>query len=306
MSSASGLRTWIPVLFLCLIILAPRPARTEESEILVLVSRRIRPYLQAVDGLTQTLKAAGHPFQVIFIEETKGGVPESLRPNPAGRIEVAVGPEAGRLLKESSPPPDRFFFMMILDSENVFAETPGACGVSLRIPVSRQLTEIRAALPEIRRIGILFDPDHNSDFFSNARTIGLGLGLSIVPLEVQSRPEIPVAIRTDPHDVEAIWLIPDRTVITESVVQFIIKEALLRRTPVIGFNRFFYESGALLSFIIDYREVGRQTGRLVVNAIETNRCSSMPPEYRMWMNARVRRRLEVKIGDPFGGNGHEP
>lgn len=306
MSSASGLRTWIPVLFLCLIVLAPRPARTEESEILVLVSRRIRPYLQAVEGLTQTLKAAGLPFQVLFMEETDAGGPDNLRPLPGGRVRIAVGPEAGRRLKESSPVPDRFFFMMILDSENVFADTPEACGVSLRIPVSRQLTEIRAALPEIRRIGILFNPDHNGDFFAAARTIGLELGLSLVPLEVHSRREIPGVIRTDLDDVEAIWLIPDRTVISESVVQFIIKESLLRRTPVIGFNRFFYESGALLSFIIDYGEVGRQTARLVMETIETNRCSSMPPAFRIWMNARVRRRLEVKIGDPFGGNGVEP
>ncbi|MFP4308346.1 MAG: ABC transporter substrate-binding protein [Desulfococcaceae bacterium] len=271
------------------------------------MSRRIRPYLQAVEGLTQTLKAAGLPFRVVFMEEEPdAGEPEDVRPLPGGRVRVAVGPEAGRLLKESSPDPDRFFFMMILDSENVFAETPRACGVSLRIPVSRQLTEIQTALPEIRRIGILFNPDHNADFFAAARTIGLELGLSLVPLEVHSRREIPGVVRTDPGDVEAIWLIPDRTVISESVVQFIIKEALLRRTPVIGFNRFFYESGALLSFIIDYGEVGRQTARLVLEAIEADRCAIMSPDYRVWVNARVRRRLGVKIGDPFGGNGREP
>lgn len=39
--------------------------------------------------------------------------------------------------------------------------------------------------------------------------------------------------------MDALWLIPDRTVISESIVKYVIKEAFLRKVPVIGYNRFF-------------------------------------------------------------------
>jgi putative ABC transport system substrate-binding protein len=78
------------------------------------------------------------------------------------------------------------------------------------------------------------------------------------------------------------------------VVQFLIKEALLRNIPVVGYNRFFYESGAALAMVFDYRELGGQTGRLVLRALRSNICQSEAPDFHAWLNRKVLDKLGME------------
>ena len=85
--------------------------------------------------------------------------------------------------------------------------------------------------------------------------------------------------------------------ISESIIQFIIETALLNHVPVIGYNSFFYESGAALSFVFDYQELGEQTGDLIMKLIETGVCSRPDPKFSMWVNRKTIQRLDIPLGD---------
>ena len=85
--------------------------------------------------------------------------------------------------------------------------------------------------------------------------------------------------------------VADATVISETVVQYMIKEALLRTIPTVGYNRFFYESGAALAFVFDYRELGRQCVGEALRILAGGKCRATPPAFEMWLNARVLRNL---------------
>ena len=41
-------------------------------------------------------------------------------------------------------------------------------------------------------------------------------------------------------------MIPDQTVISEKIVQYVIKQALYHKKGVIGYNSFFIRSGAVV------------------------------------------------------------
>ena len=87
--------------------------------------------------------------------------------------------------------------------------------------------------------------------------------------------------------MDALWLIPDRTVISESIVKYVIKEAFLRKIPVIGYNRFFYETGAALAFVFDYKELGQQCAKKALSILSGKNCLSTPPLFHVWVNAGV-------------------
>ena len=301
MPYAFGVKLLLAVL--CSVFLGAADLHGEESgapKAAVLVSRNIRPYIEAVEGMNSVLsEAVNAKIQVFRLEKFK----DKMRAVLIRRLVeekfdlfVAVGPEAaGFAWEETGSERAVRLYSMVLNPQKVSGRTETACGIPLNIPAQRQLNMIALGLPAIERIGLLYDPRYNSEFFRKAAAEASFLGLKIVPLQVLSKKDIPVILKQHWKDMDALWLIPDQTVISESIIQYIIREALFENTPVIGYNRFFYESGAALAFVFDYEEIGRQTGRLAVNMLNGKACGREVPVFHVWLNLRVIDKLGISV-----------
>jgi putative ABC transport system substrate-binding protein len=126
--------------------------------------------------------------------------------------------------------------------------------------------------------------------------------LKIVPLEVSSKKNIPIVLQQHWEGLDALLLIPDRTVISESLVKYIIKQAISEGVAVVGYNRFFYESGAALAFVFDYKEIGEQTARLAFRILAGDVCEREDPIFHTWLNSRVIKTLGIQVaGDGCPG-----
>jgi putative tryptophan/tyrosine transport system substrate-binding protein len=275
-------------------------AEIRPPKVAVLVSSNIRPYIEAVEGMSVVLaESASAKVQVFSLEKFKGKSRDVLTQNLTGEkfdLFVAVGPEAVRFASEEPVLETMtWLYSMVLNPPKVFGQAETACGVPLDIPAQRQLEMIAQGLTSIKRLGLLYDPRYNSEFFTMAATEAPSLDLKIVPLKVSSKKDIPVVLKQQWENIDALWLIPDQTVISESIVQYIIKDALFKKTPVIGYNRFFYESGAALAFVFDYEELGRQTGRLATTILMGKPCEKEPPVFRGWLNRRVIDKLGMTV-----------
>ena len=269
-------------------------------KVAVFVSRDIRPYIEAVEGMSLVLaKSANVKVEVFSLEKFKGKsrglLIESLTKEKFALF-VAVGPEAVSFASEEAAlGKTAWLYSMVLNPPKVSGYTETACGVPLDITAQKQLEMIAQGLTAVKRLGLLYDPRYNADFFVKASTEATSLNLKIVPLKVSSKKDIPAVLKQNWGNIDALWLIPDQTVISESIVQYIIKEALFRKTPVIGYNRFFYESGAALAFVFNYEELGRQVGRLAANVLIGKACEKELPVFRVWQNLRVINKLGISV-----------
>ena len=290
-------------MILCSVLLAAAAAQGAEirsPKVAVLVSSNIRPYIEAVEGMSVVLaESARAKVQVFSLEKFKGKIRDVLIQNLTEErfdLFVAVGPEAVRFASEEPVlEKNTWLYSMVLNPPKVFGQAETACGVSLDIPAQRQIEMIAQGLTSIKRLGLLYDPRYNAEFFTKAATEAPSLDLKIVPLKVSSKKDIPVVLKQQWENIDALWLIPDQTVISESIIQYIIKDALFKKTPVIGYNRFFYESGAALAFVFDYEELGRQTGRLAANVLMGKTCEKETPVFRGWLNLRVIDKLGMTV-----------
>ncbi|MBN2438462.1 MAG: hypothetical protein JXL20_07650 [Deltaproteobacteria bacterium] len=288
---------------LCSVFLGAAALHAEEipaPKVAILVSRNIRPYIEAVEGMSVVLsETAGAKIQVFPLEKFEGKSQEVLIQNLSGEnfdLFVAVGPEAVRLASER-PVPEKtaWLYSMVLNPPPLSGQTETACGIPLDIPAKKQLETIDQGLRTVKRLGLLYDPRYNSEFFMKAVAGASVLDLKIVPLKVSSRKDIPVVLKQNWENIDAVWLIPDQTVISESIVQYIIKDAIFKKIPVIGYNRFFYESGAAMAFVFDYEELGRQTGRLAANTLRGKGCEKEIPVFHAWLNLRVMNKLGISV-----------
>lgn len=280
----------------------PKAAALATLKVAVLVSMNIRPFIEAAEGVESVLSEQGLSPEIIFFERYADGKADELRQTlvrSGYSALIAVGPDAARFIwSERWPTNPALLYTIILDPEKVESAPAQPCGVSLRIPVEEQLLRIHAGLPEARRIGLIFDPALNRDFFARAAETAERLGIGIVPLRVASPRAIPEVLAGIWEEIDGLWMIPDRTIISESIIKYIIKESLIHRVPVIGYNRFFVEAGAGMSFVFDYRHLGEQTGRLVLRMLAGDLCFEPVPVYEVIMNGPVLNRIDVPFRTP--------
>ena len=67
--------------------------------------------------------------------------------------------------------------------------------------------------------------------------------------------------------IEAFWMLPDLTVITQMTVEFIFLFSLENRIPVLTFSEKYVESGALLSVGIDAFDIGVQAAEMALRIL---------------------------------------
>ena len=269
----------------------------QKHRAVALVSLNIRPYLEALEALEETI--SGNPdvrMEVFFLDNYEGKRRKQLLKRISGgndvNIFIAIGPEAARFIWKE-PLLDNYhkIFTMVLNLEKVIPSLQQPCGISLNIPVETQIRIFKKALPSMKSIGLLYNPEYNSIFSKKAMQAASEMGLKIIPLEVSLRKEIPNILSRHWSVIDGLWMIPDHTIIAESLVQHIIKESISQGVPVIGFNRFFYESGAALCYILDYGEIGKQTGGLLMDVLGGESCGKEPPFFKVWYNHKVLNRL---------------
>ncbi len=305
-SGAYGPSILLPLV--CLVLLYTVTASGSETinpKVAVIVSQKIRPYVEAVEGLTSGLaRAEKAKTEIIYLDKNRGrdraDLSERLFKDKFDFF-VAIGPGAAGYIWGSPEFEGKpRLYSMVLNPEKIFGPAETACGISLNIPVKIQLEMITRCLPSITRIGLIYDPAQNSEFFQKASLWDPFMDVNIMPLEVSSIKDIPIVMEKNWNDLDALWLIPDHTVTgSDSIVQYIIKEALLKKVPVIGYNRFFYESGAALAFVLDYKMQGRQSAEAVLGMLSGDSCREMPPLFETWVNGRVMLKLGHKLLEKY-------
>jgi putative ABC transport system substrate-binding protein len=232
-------------------------------DIAILQSSDIAAYREAIAGL----KATG-PIGATYTEYDAQGdlelgkkLARKLRASDASLV-VAVGLKAALAAKvEIVDVP--VVYMMVLDPLKHQLTAANMTGTLLEVPLDRQMKIMRMFLPNLHRIGTLYDPAKTSSRMKDAVQQATISDFQLTGIPIESDKDVPQQLRALLANVEALWLMPDSTVLTNESVQFILESALARQIPVIGFSPEFTRLGALLSMSVNYGEIGRETGLLV-------------------------------------------
>ena len=281
--------------FMALYLTVPLSAHAAQSgRLAVLISREITPYIQMVEGLEAGLR--GFNVQRFFLDEQ--GLPYSLVATTPELdtadydVLVSVGPEALRYLQPRSEGV-ALLYAMVLNPDNVIdPKLPLPCGVSLNLPVEEQLNAIRVSLPQVRRLGVLFDISNNASWYGAACAFSSGKGMQLVPVQVKTKAGN-ISIVGDYTGLDALLFIPDKSIISKVVIRHVIKTAAAHGVPVVGYNSFFYSSGAAMVFSIDYYKVGEQTAAMVKQVLEDGGCPlNVSPVFEIRTNPIVLKKLK--------------
>jgi len=259
----------------------------------IVVSKKIRPYIHVADGIARGVKDTLGRTDVFFISNQESRILTKLSNDPYDLV-AAIGPEAAVFVWENNLPSKKMY-VAVLDPESLSELGPGACGISLRIPVAVQVETIAQNFNAIEKIGLIFDPRHNQWFFEQAFSAASNFGIEIVAMPVNSKNQITGLLKEQRGKIEAIWMIPDPTVISEKIIHYVIKQGIYNNMGVIGYNSFFTRSGAFFSFEFDYESLGLQAGEQIGSYLQTGQCGKDTPVFKTIINRKIADKIGIRV-----------
>ncbi len=190
-------------------------------------------------------------------------------------------------------------YCMVLNPDKYDLHSQNMTGIELQIPSKRQLTTMQMILPAMKRVGVVFDPTKTAGLVQEAQRYAPALGLKLVTRPVASERDVPETVRGLLPNIDALWLLPDSTVLTEDSLDFLLSSTLEAGLPVIGFSTGLVRSGALVGLYVKYEDVGAQAAELATKIIRSEtipKATAIPLKHtRLAINQKVADFLEIEI-----------
>ena len=292
------LSLWLAV---SLLMAASGPACAGEP-VVVVISERSASYLEAADALTAELERAGLPradIALVTSGEYSAGAPANVSPS----LLVAVGTGAANLLaaKDSRIPliatllPASSFEQIVLATGRKPSATFSA--VFLSQPFSRQLDLIRLALPEARRVGVLWGPDSLSQAPALQAAIQ-ARGLQLVAAVLgPGEPAYP-ALQKVLQDADLLLAVANPQIYNSASIQNILLSSYRSKVPFIGFSPSYVQAGAVFAVYSTPAMIGRQTAMMARSILQGRGLPALPQypqEFSVSVNDQVARSLGLKL-----------
>ena len=236
-----------------------------EHKIVAVQSIRIKPYEEAVKGFESISRS--EIKRIVISELNDANVIKtinSLRPD----IILAIGMGALQLVKEIKDIP--VVYMMALNPVSIISGEKNICGVSMSIPPEKHLNLIVNALPHVKNIGLLYDPDRTGYIVKHAMIAAGKMNINLITKEIQNSRDVPSELLSMRKNIDVFWMLPDLTLITPATIEFLLLFSLENKIPVLAFSDKYVELGALMSISIEPMDIGRQAGE-IANAILSGR-----------------------------------
>jgi len=162
---------------------------------------------------------------------------------------------------------------------------------------AKRLELLRDLLPKMRRVIVIYNPGHvpAQESSRRAREAAARFGIEMVERHARSREEVIKAIAAlQPGDADAYLSVSDASV--SANYELLIARAKEIRLPVVVYDETIAERGALLSYGVDTREIGRQSAKLVQRILAGARPGDLPVENVTRLAFVLNRRTAQEIG----------
>ncbi|MFH1279613.1 MAG: ABC transporter substrate binding protein [Candidatus Eisenbacteria bacterium] len=267
------------------------------TEIAAVMSSGIEPYAVAYESFVEACPAN---HWVTDLSETD--IPDDrilrdiLRKKPD--LIVAIGSRAFQAAREAT---DRvpIVFLMVLE-RSADPRASNVAGASIRIDPEDEMEYASLLFPELRRIGVIYDPENSAHVVEEAARAAKARGLELVGREASSIAGTFQAMRDMEGEVDGWWMIPDRTTLTPETAEYLIVDCLRRGAPLIAPAKKYVEQGAHIALVPEYAGIGRTGAAVALQILAGRRPAEIGTvyagEFRVVVNERTSREAGVSIG----------
>lgn len=297
------LRSLLTALALCLLALGvTAQPRAGGSRVVIVSSDSTAAYMDAVQALITELGRSGvSPYDIRRLNVTEWAT--WAEPAPSPRLYVALGTQATAALAASglSAPvlaaliPRGSFERVLAGSARKASSEFTA--IYLDQPLGRQLTMVRMALPQAKRVGVLWGPDSwlKAPSF---RTLAVAHGFSVNEAGLEGKFNVFSDLRQVLGGSDVFLALADPLVFNSDSIQNILLTTFRARVPLVAFSPAYVRAGALLALHATPEQAGRQAATLVLEVLRGQPLPERPVEsndFEVAVNEHVARALNLTL-----------
>jgi len=231
--------------------------------IVVLKSHDLEPFNQALAGFVAACPMHITAYDLHGTKKEESSIIQRLTAAKP-RLIVAIGPLAAQVARERLQDIPTIF-VMVSNPPKHGLQGANLAGVSLDIPVKIQLAIYKSLVPTLKTLGVIYDPEKTGSMVMEARGLVDTLGFQLLAVPVSTYKAVPAALRSLLGKIDALWMVPDETVVTPESFKFLLLTAFANNLPFVTVSDIFVEAGALASLSPDYTDVGRQGCQLATD-----------------------------------------
>lgn len=174
-------------------------------------------------------------------------------------------------------------------------------GTSDAVPIDNQLSLMKKLLPNVTKIGILYNTSEiNSEVqIEQVKTLAPKHGLEVIVAGVSSTNEISQTLQSILGKVDVMYALTDN--IIASAMPLITTNAAEKGIAVIGAEEAHVQSGALATEGINYYDLGFQTGEMAAEVLSGKDIKEMPvatlTDMELVINEEIVQNLGVELTD---------
>lgn len=256
-----------------------------QVRVAVVESRRLSAYDQALKGFGEAINKRGfNPDFIIYVVGTDVNSAAELDAElieSGADIVLALGTDAARLVKDSHSDIPSVFSMVSEPGQSGLLNSggnggPPMTGVCLDVPVEEQFSSLIDVVPRARKIGVIYNPQESQFLVDEARSAANRMNLGLVAYPIHSEAEVPEGLTSLRPQIDALWLVSDRTVLTTQSLQYVFLYAFQTNLPLMGLSEHFVKMGALFAVGPDYQDVGMQSGEFAAQILQGRNPDELP------------------------------
>ena len=149
-------------------------------------------------------------------------------------------------------------------------------GGSDALPYEPQIELMRQIIPSLKNVGYVYSPGevNSTIILKNLKEKLTPLGINVLEAPAQRSTDIAMAARSLEGKVDMIYTSTDNNVVSayESLYQ-VAKES---KIPLIASDTSSVERGAVAALGVNYYELGRETGKIVVRILNGEKAGAIP------------------------------
>ena len=271
------------------------------GDIAVIRSRDLEPYNQAFAGFSEACSSHINQYTLGGNRASQQRMAQEIAETKP-RLVLAIGLVAAKLAKEDLKD-IRTLYIMVSNPKKHDLVGNNIAGITLNIPVDTQFKAYKTLVPGLRTIGVVYDANNSGELIREANAVAKKLGVELVAVSVQSQKEVPEALRGMLGKVDAVWMVPDETVVTTDSFKYFLLTTLENGVPFFAASDIFVEAGALAALTPDYTDVGRQGCQLAMGftdgQVTLAEAGARPPrKVNLSLNLKTARKIGLAIPTP--------
>jgi ABC-type uncharacterized transport system substrate-binding protein len=292
------MRAYLRLLLRPLLVLAclAGSARATVPGLVIVSSERSGVYEEAAQSVRNELVQPGEGGPVV-VQFT--AVEFAEQRELAARLFVALGSDACAVLARSEPLgpvlctllPRASFERVLRDSRRRTSSQISA--LYLNQPLIRQLDLVRLALPQARRIGVLWGPDSQGQE-ARLESAAQSRGLRVVGATVGQNVAVYQELKKILDEADLLLALADPQIYNSRSIQNILLASFRAQVPMLAFSPAYVRAGALLAVYSTPAQIGRQAGQMARAVLQGQ--PLVLPQYPRYFEVGVNEHVAHSLG----------